>query len=54
MQRYGLYDATRGLTTAAAVGGAGVLLWAATLVGQQIRQAVLGGDGRSSPAPGSS
>lgn len=35
MQRYGLYDATRGLTTAAAVGGAGVLLWAATLVGQQ-------------------
>jgi hypothetical protein len=35
MQRYGLYDATRGLTTVAAVGGAGVLLWAATLVGQQ-------------------
>jgi hypothetical protein len=34
MRRYGLYDATRGLTTAAAVGGAGVLLWAATLVGQ--------------------
>ena len=35
MQRYGLYDATRGLTTVAAAGGAGVLLWAATLVGQQ-------------------
>lgn len=35
MRRYGLYDTTRGLTTAAAVGGAGVLLWVATLVGQQ-------------------
>ena len=35
MRRYGLYDTTRGLTTAAAAGGAGVLLWAATLVGQQ-------------------
>jgi hypothetical protein len=35
MRRYGLYDATRGLTTAAAAGGAGVLLWAATLVGQR-------------------
>ena len=35
MRRYGLYDATRGLTTAAAASGAGVLLWAATLVGQQ-------------------
>lgn len=35
MQRYGLYDATRGLTTLAAVGGAGVLLWVATLVGQR-------------------
>jgi hypothetical protein len=35
MRRYGLYDATRGLTTAAAAGGAGVLLWVATLVGQQ-------------------
>jgi hypothetical protein len=35
MQRYGLYDATRGLTTLAAAAGAGVLLWAATLVGQQ-------------------
>jgi hypothetical protein len=35
MRRYGLYDATRGLTTVAAAGGAGVLLWAATLVGQQ-------------------
>jgi hypothetical protein len=34
MRRYGLYDATRGLTTVAAVGGAGVLLWVATLVGQ--------------------
>ena len=35
MRRYGLYDTTRGLTTLAAAGGAGVLLWAATLVGQQ-------------------
>ena len=35
MRRYGLYDATRGLTTVAAAGAAGVLLWAATLVGQQ-------------------
>jgi hypothetical protein len=35
MRRYGLYDATRGLTTAAAAGGAGVLLWVATRVGQQ-------------------
>ena len=35
MRRYGLYDTTRGLTTVAAAGGAGVLLWAATLVGQQ-------------------
>jgi hypothetical protein len=34
MRRYGLYDTTRGLTTAAAAGGAGVLLWVATLVGQ--------------------
>lgn len=34
MRRYGLYDATRGLTTAAAAGVAGVLLWVATLVGQ--------------------
>jgi hypothetical protein len=34
MRRYGLYDATRGLTTAAAAGVAGLLLWAATLVGQ--------------------
>jgi hypothetical protein len=32
--RYGLYDATRGLTVAAAAGVAGLLLWAATLVGQ--------------------
>jgi len=35
MRRYGLYDATRGLTTLVAVGVAGVLLWAATLVGVQ-------------------
>jgi len=35
MRRYGLYDTTRGLTTLAAAGGAGVLLWAATLVGQR-------------------
>lgn len=34
LRRYGLYDATRGLTTLAAAGGAGVLLWVATLVGQ--------------------
>jgi hypothetical protein len=35
MRRYGLYDTTRGLTTVAAIGTAGVLLWAATLVGQR-------------------
>ena len=35
MRRYGLYDATRGLMTATAVGLAGLLLWAATQVGQQ-------------------
>src|SRR5579859_8143345 len=35
MGRYGLYDATRGLTTLAAAGVAGLLLWAATRVGQQ-------------------
>jgi len=35
MRRYGLYDATRGLTTAVAAGIAGVLLWVATLVGVQ-------------------
>jgi hypothetical protein len=35
MRRYGLYDTTRGLTTLAAAGAAGVLLWAATLVGQR-------------------
>ena len=35
MRSYGLYDATRGLMTAMAVGLAGVLLWAATQVGQQ-------------------
>jgi hypothetical protein len=35
MRRYGLYDATRGLTTALAAGVAGLLLWVATLVGVQ-------------------
>ena len=35
MRRYGLYDATRGLTTAFAAAAAGLLLWAATQVGQQ-------------------
>jgi hypothetical protein len=35
MRRYGLYDTTRGLTTLAAAGTAGVLLWVATLVGQR-------------------
>ena len=35
MRRYGLYDLTRGLTTALAAGLAGLLLWTATLVGQQ-------------------
>jgi hypothetical protein len=35
MRRYGLYDATRGLMTALAVGLAGLLLWVATQVGQQ-------------------
>jgi len=35
MRRYGLYDATRGLTTLASAGVAGLLLWAATRVGQQ-------------------
>lgn len=35
MRRYGLYDATRGLMTAVAVGLAGLLLWVATQVGQQ-------------------
>ena len=35
MRRYGLYDLTRGLTTALAAGVAGLLLWVATLVGQQ-------------------
>ena len=34
MRRYGLYDATRGLTTLVAAGAAGVLLWLATRVGQ--------------------
>jgi len=32
--RYGLYDTTRGLTTAVAAGVAGLLLWVATQVGQ--------------------
>lgn len=35
MRRYGVYDTARGLTTVAAAGAAGVLLWVATLVGQQ-------------------
>src|SRR3954471_11215161 len=35
MRRYGLYDATRGLTTALAAGVAGFLLWCATQVGVQ-------------------
>src|ERR1051325_8893531 len=35
MRRYGLYDGTRGLTTAPAAGLAGLLLWVATLVGVQ-------------------
>ncbi|MES1248063.1 MAG: hypothetical protein ABUS54_10360 [Actinomycetota bacterium] len=33
MRRYGIYDGTRGLTTAVAAGVAGLLLWCATLVG---------------------
>ena len=35
MRRYGLYDATRGLMTALAVGLAGLLLWVAAQVGVQ-------------------
>ena len=35
MRSYGLYDTTRGLMTALAVGVAGLLLWAAAQVGQQ-------------------
>ena len=35
MRRYGLHDATRGLTTAIAAGTAGLLLWLATQVGEQ-------------------
>jgi hypothetical protein len=35
MRRFGLYDTTRGLTTAVAAGTAGLLLWLATQVGQQ-------------------
>jgi hypothetical protein len=37
MRRYGLYDATRGLTLAIAAGLAGLLLYLATLVGQQTK-----------------
>ncbi len=35
MRGYGLYDVTRGLTTAAAAATAGLLLWTAAQVGQQ-------------------
>jgi hypothetical protein len=35
MRRFGIYDVTRGVTTAAAAATAGLLLWAATQVGQQ-------------------
>ena len=35
MRRYGLYDVTRGLTTAVATGAAGLLLWTAAQVGRQ-------------------
>jgi hypothetical protein len=35
MRRFGIYDVTRGLTTAVAAGTAGLLLWTATQVGQQ-------------------
>jgi hypothetical protein len=35
MRKYGLYDATRGLTLAVAAGVAGLLLYLATQVGQQ-------------------
>jgi hypothetical protein len=35
MRRYGLHDATRGLTTTIAAGTAGLLLWLATQVGEQ-------------------
>ena len=35
MRRYGLYDATRGLTLAVAAGTAGLMLWLATQAGQQ-------------------
>ncbi len=35
MRRYGLYDATRGLTTAVAAGLAGLALWGATQIGTQ-------------------
>ena len=36
--RYGMYDATRGLTIAVAAGLAGLLLWTATQVGQTSTQ----------------
>jgi hypothetical protein len=35
MRRYGLYDTTRGFTTAVAAGVAGLLLWVASQVGTQ-------------------
>lgn len=35
MRRYGLYDTTRGLTTALAAGLAGLALWGATQIGTQ-------------------
>ena len=35
MRRYGLYDTTRGLTTAAAAGLAGLALWGAAQIGTQ-------------------
>ena len=45
MRRYGLYDATRGLMTALAVGVAGLLLWVATQVGHAVDGPLLGVDG---------
>ena len=41
MRRYGLYDATRGLTTAVAVGVAGFLLWAAGNSSPRLLEAVV-------------
>ena len=59
MRRYGLYDATRGLMTALAVGLAGLLLWVATQVGVQSTARfwaamgiVAGGGPRARPAAG--